>query len=286
MAKSDIDYVDLGFAVWTGQPRLMHKAHRHGEVEANFIMQGSVTYLTGGRMVKLPMGRWVLFWAAVPHELVHLQPGTRMGWATVPLNWFLHWPVPESVRTTVLTGRLIVDAHPEAHDAPTLQRMAEDCTSDEPVRRQLLVQEIEVRFCRLMLQNPDTLGPVQGRINRAQAAGSTPQLGKVEQMAAFIARHYREDLRIERIAAEVNLHPNYAMTLFREHVGMSLGAYLTRQRLWQAQRLLAVTDKSILEVATASGFGSLSRFYEAFAQGCKTTPRAYRTALRKPRRRN
>ncbi|NJL30686.1 MAG: helix-turn-helix transcriptional regulator [Phycisphaerales bacterium] len=70
------------------------------------------------------------------------------------------------------------------------------------------------------------------------------------------------------------------MTLFREHTGMSLGSYLTRQRLWQAQRLLATTDKSILQVATASGFGSLSRFYEAFAQECKTTPRAYRRALR------
>ena len=125
---------------------------------------------------------------------------------------------------------------------------------------------------------------MQGRVTRAHATANPLQLGKVEHMAAYIAQHYREDLRIERIADEVNLHPNYAMTLFRQHVGMSLVTYLTRQRLWQAQRLLATTDKSILEVATASGFGSLSRFYEAFAQGCKTTPRAYRAALRKPGR--
>ncbi|NJL30685.1 MAG: hypothetical protein HC898_03105 [Phycisphaerales bacterium] len=159
----------------------MPRAHRHGEVEANFIMHGGITYLTGGRMVKLPVGRWVLFWAVVPHELVHVEPDTHMGWATIPLNWFLHWPVPETVHALVLSGRLIVDTQPESHDAQTLERMARDCASDQPVLRQLLAQEIEVRFCRLMLQNPETLGPTQSRVARVQGMATTRQFEKVQR---------------------------------------------------------------------------------------------------------
>jgi AraC family transcriptional regulator, melibiose operon regulatory protein len=46
--------------------------------------------------------------------------------------------------------------------------------------------------------------------------------------------------------------------------------------LSHAQRLLVTTEELILNVALSSGFGSLSRFNEAFQGAFGCTPRDYR----------
>jgi len=52
--------------------------------------------------------------------------------------------------------------------------------------------------------------------------------------------------------------------------------YVTQHRLSHAQRLLVTTDDLVVNIALKSGFGSLSRFNEAFRQAFGCTPREYR----------
>ena len=47
-------------------------------------------------------------------------------------------------------------------------------------------------------------------------------------------------------------------------------------RISHAQRLLVTTDDTILDIALAAGFQSLSRFNEAFKSICGCPPRDYR----------
>jgi len=87
-------------------------------------------------------------------------------------------------------------------------------------------------------------------------------------------------LTIETIGREVGLHPNYAMSLFRKAFGTTLIDYLTQHRVSHAQRLLATTDQKIVDVALNSGFGSISRFNDAFRRACSCSPRDYRSQHR------
>ncbi len=112
-----------------------------------------------------------------------------------------------------------------------------------------------------------------------QVGGSGGLSNKAEAMAGLIAERYAEPLRIEQIAAAVALHPHYAMQLFRRSFGVSIGVYLTQQRIAHAQRLLATTEQSILMIAFEVGFASASRFYAAFQAHCRLTPRAYRQRM-------
>ena len=57
---------------------------------------------------------------------------------------------------------------------------------------------------------------------------------------------------------------------------MTLGRYLTRLRVCQVQYLLMSTDWEVSRIAFETGFGSLSRFYEAFKAVSGRTPRQYR----------
>lgn len=74
------------------------------------------------------------------------------------------------------------------------------------------------------------------------------------------------------------------MTLFRQHYGMTLGTYLTRLRVCQAQYLLVSTNGDVSRIAFETGFGSLSRFYEAFKAISGQTPRQYRMLHETPER--
>ncbi|ATC65993.1 hypothetical protein CMV30_04810 [Nibricoccus aquaticus] len=113
---------------------------------------------------------------------------------------------------------------------------------------------------------------------RSVGALQGSELNKVEQMACLIAQRYTEALTVEEIGRAVNLHPNYAMGLFRKAFGTTLIDYVTHHRVSHAQRLLATTEEKIVEVAFGSGFNSLSRFNEAFRRACGCTPRSYRAS--------
>ena len=94
-------------------------------------------------------------------------------------------------------------------------------------------------------------------------------------MAAYIATHYRENLRMADVAREVGLHENYAMQLFRRSCGVTLLQHVTQHRIWHAQRLLMTTDLQMVEIAHNVGFGSDSRFYAIFKRVCGITPRRF-----------
>jgi transcriptional regulator GlxA family with amidase domain len=66
------------------------------------------------------------------------------------------------------------------------------------------------------------------------------------------------------------------MALFQKTFGTTLMKYVTQHRLSHAQRLLVTTEDSIVNIAFSSGFGSLSRFNEAFRESFGCTPRGYR----------
>ena len=100
-------------------------------------------------------------------------------------------------------------------------------------------------------------------------------------MARFMIANAARPIAAAEVAASAGLHPNYAMTLFRQALGMTIGDYLLRQRLQRAQALLAGTREDVASVAFASGFGSMSRFHEAFARHFGTSPRRFRALHRR-----
>jgi len=112
----------------------------------------------------------------------------------------------------------------------------------------------------------------------------------VEALARFMAEHYREQLSIGQIAQAVDLHPNYAMQLFRARCGMNMWEHVMRLRISHAQCLLLATDWKVRRIAVESGFASSSRFYAAFGRVTQCTPIEYRSqyhaasgeALRQP----
>ncbi|MCC6683083.1 MAG: helix-turn-helix domain-containing protein [Phycisphaeraceae bacterium] len=277
-----------GFQVWFGQPKLMRDAHQHQDVEINFLLRGSVRYVIAASTVTLRPGKLHVFWGATPHQLISMDAGTEMAWITIPLKWLYRWQLPSAFSHDLLAGHMLADRAALAGELDNLYRWHDDLASGNADRARAAALEVEARLHRMAIASPRPRKPRKSRkLNRMSAASrrrrplhpTAAHGDRIERMISFMVERFDQPLRVEDVARQVDLHPNYAMTLFRRHTGLSVIEYLTRLRIWHAQRLLVSTDQRVLEIAYASGFGSASRFYEAFSSVCGQSPNAYRASV-------
>lgn len=257
----------------------MPRCDRHNEIEINLLERGKLTYLMGGRRISVDAGRLTVFWAGIPHQVIGFERLSDYFVLTVPLAWFIQWRLPAHFTQPILHGVPITDPQDgwlEA-DLSRMELWSRDLRAKSPERRHASLLEIQARLCRLAF---NVSGEPAATRYKPSAALPPEHLSRAEQMACFIAQHYSEPLSAREISEQVGLHPSYAMTLFQRTFSTTLLKYVTEHRLSHAQRLLVTTDDSILDIAFSSGFGSLSRFNEAFRQAFACTPRDYRKAHR------
>lgn len=264
------DFASFGLTIEYRVPSVMDAAHRHNEIELNYIQSGGLVYSVAGTHIAVTTAQVVAFWGALPHQLIHVQPHTHFHCITLPLAWYLRWELPAAFTHALLDGRLLFDQSPagDPFDTAIFHRWASDFHRDPARYQHIILLELQARLRRLALATPLPINPP-----------SHLPTTKAEDMARFIALHYTEPLTIARIAHAVGLHPNYAMTCFRKTYHVSLLDYLTRHRITHAQRLLVMTDMKIIDIALESGFNAPSRFYEVFRQLCGQSPGQYRARL-------
>lgn len=273
-ARPDFSPYGFGCVRWT--PTTMPRGDRHNEIELNLLEEGSLVYLMGGRRVVVPAGRLVAFWAGISHQIVSFERLSEYFVLTIPLAWFLQWGLPDQFTQMVLHGGTVVepDEGRLATDRASFERWGEDLRIGSEERRRVCLLEVEARLRRLAMSVAADGPRRQRRSTPAVLDGR--HLSRAEQMAGFIAQNYTQPLTAEGIGQHVGLHPNYAMALFQRTFGTTLNSHITQHRLSHAQRSLVTTKDSVASIAFGSGFGSLSRFNEAFRQSFGCTPREYR----------
>ncbi len=253
----------------------MPTAHSHNDIELNFVVDGSITYRFGGNQMVFQTGSIYVFWATIPHFIAQHATGTHFFAVHLPVANFLQWRLPSPITQGVLAGNLL--AFPDCDERFCLllfEKIHCHIQSGAGEEKTIALLEIEACLRTLALASPS-----------AQPEPVSAQMGNdsVDQMIGCIIQNFQEPLTVAQIADVVHLHPNYAMQLFRKCTGRTIVAYLTQYRVAQAQQLLLTSDQSIADIALASGFSSLSRFYAAFREICHDSPKHYRRSLREVR---
>jgi AraC family transcriptional regulator, melibiose operon regulatory protein len=247
--------------------------HVHGEIELNLVTGGPLRYLFGGRALEFPSGRWIAYWASLPHCVITVQQPCEMIWFTVPVASFLTWD-DGGLAARLFAGELVAEAVARAGARDHGVEIAAALLGDAR-RRRIAELEIEALTRRLAL-DARTLAPALGKARRKAPAAT----GTVQRMAAWLSEHYRDDVSVAACAVAAKVHPGYGMTAFHAATGTTVRQYLERLRLTHAQRLLLTSDQDVLTIALDAGFGSLARFYVAFKRAFGETPAAYRRARR------
>lgn len=100
-----------------------------------------------------------------------------------------------------------------------------------------------------------------------------------ERATQLLEENCGSEHRVEELAERLGCTDRHLRRVFAEKYHVSPSQYLQTCRLLLAKNLLTDTDLPIIDVAMASGFGSLRRFNDLFKKQYRLTPSALRKQM-------
>ncbi|MBQ8716522.1 MAG: AraC family transcriptional regulator [Clostridia bacterium] len=97
----------------------------------------------------------------------------------------------------------------------------------------------------------------------------------------FCARNFRKELSLSLLENELHISRYYISHLFSDKLKMSFNDYINSLRVSSACTYLKSDDKSVTEISSLVGFGTLRTFNRAFSKQMGQTPSEYRASKRK-----
>ncbi len=252
--------------------------HMHSQIEFNFVLDGEMTYWFDGRQITVSAGRLALFWGMIPHQVTDRAEPTHFVCLYVPMSVFLGLPTISRLREAIFRGAVIEALDIKSWDRDIFQRWRSELLSGDTQLEQIVRDELTARIRRLDREGWRDLRDLAPAISSACGHDADRRLS-VERMARFIGEHGLGPIAVEDVAEAAGLHPNYAMSLFKRAVGMTIKQSITRHRLDTAQSMLIGTGLPVASIAFDCGFGSLSSFYEAFEERFHKSPAQFRRSF-------
>jgi AraC family transcriptional regulator len=137
-------------------------------------------------------------------------------------------------------------------------------------------------------RQPDVCSPlaVEGLVMAMLADITRIRLNNERHRPAWLSRatdlihaRFSESLTIAEIALEVDIHPFHLSKVFRQFNQQSVGEFVNRLRIQFACDELGKSEKSLADIALASGFADQSHFTRVFKERTGMTPGAFRQSL-------
>jgi AraC-like DNA-binding protein len=271
------DLAPYGFSCRRWVPAVMRRADRHNEIELNLLREGWLTYLVGGKLVRVEANRLTAFWAAVPHQIIAHGRQADYFVVTVPLGYFLGLRLPEKFVQALMHGAMIAGAPEPAGEliATRLLDWERDLATPHAAGHRASLLELEAQLRRLAAAFPGPGVPEAPNAKRPKFLHEGA-LAKAERIAQLVADRYAEPIEAIELCRAIDPQPKRALKVFQSVFGMNLARFLTDYRVSQAQRLLVTTHLRVVDISEACGFGSLGHFNRAFRLACACPPREYR----------
>lgn len=130
----------------------------------------------------------------------------------------------------------------------------------------LLVDSLKTALAIHLLRNYCTTQP---RIFSNTDGLST---SKLQQVKDYVNDHLHQDLKLNELAAIVQISPYHFLRLFKQRVGLTPHQYILQCRIDKAKSLLQHSHLSLAEIAIRVGFCDQSHFTRYFKRVVGVTP--------------
>ena len=250
--------------------RVLCDMHYHDEVELLSITEGSLLILVNGIQHPCKKGDIIFFSPRVPHAtyyngdscsytLVQFRPEHFLGDSNNTGKYFNRF-----LRNAELPYKII-------HSRPLSELIAHAL---EEHREQAQAFDLSVKG---MIYTMIAYLCREGVLS-AENSDYSADISKILPSLAYIEENYVRDLTLDEVAGVQGLNPSYFCRIFKKASGSGFVDYLNFVRVCKSEKLLAVSDRSVLEVAYEVGFSSVSYFNRIFKRYKNCTPTEYRRA--------
>ena len=96
------------------------------------------------------------------------------------------------------------------------------------------------------------------------------------QVANYVQKHLSEPINTEALAKELYMGRTHLSARFHKETGETLAAFITKEKLEEAKRLLRSTDRPITAIGNYLGYSSSGHFGNVFRKTVGLTPSEYR----------
>lgn len=145
----------------------------------------------------------------------------------------------------------------------------------QPMSQTAIFSELVLGFIRFRRSNQQV--PCLSDARKGAASGG--KFGAVYQAADYISDHFQEPISLDALAEQFYISKYYLSRSFREVTGFGISEYINILRVQRAQNLLQTTALSISEIASRTGFESITYFERVFKRYQRITPAQYRKSL-------
>ena len=125
---------------------------------------------------------------------------------------------------------------------------------------------------------------IQNMVNEVVPSGQSqlpvsPSQKRVNEIIAYLSEHLSENLSISDLASHFYLHPDYLARLFKSHMHVSIGHYVSLQKISAAEAMLR-EGQTVAQVQEALGYSSYAYFFKSFQKITGISPSKYRDQYR------
>ena len=135
-----------------------------------------------------------------------------------------------------------------------------------------MVESLDIRnVCDMMREAVSVLVPEK----REAATDSMKAI--VQEAAAWIDKHFYEELTLTTLAEQFHVEHSYFSRVFRQEIGISPVIYITNRRMEKAKQYIQEGKKNLTEVAFMVGYDDYTYFSRVFRKNTGESPREYRS---------
>ena len=229
-------------------------AHFHSSIELIHVESGVLCAMQDGVVSMVPAGHLIVNSSYLLHSY-STPESSRIIICTIPLA-----AVP-GLRATLAQHSFaqgVVDARGMKECRRLLRMMADPANSGN------------ARFVNSLAEG--LLALLAERVGLRENTHDTGT-DLLRRILDYLQQHASEPITVAQAAAHFGYSAGRFSHIFNDRVGCSFTKYLNDLRCGMARRMLAEGGQSLVEVATACGFGSLRTFHRVYKSVTGHTPR-------------
>ena len=254
--------------------------HHHSELEIAWFRSGRGTYSVTGMEYPIEAGDIFMFANNEIHKITWVDPAIPMEALNVHFHPRLILTEDPALglprlffdRRAGFSHRLRAAACRDAgHFAEICRALADlerELSEDQP-GSELLARHALTRALVYILRGFDLTADT----DRFSHSGA----GAVAAALEYIDGHFRDDLTLSDLCAQLSMSRSNFERLFTRFAGISFGEYIKRRRIDYAAELLLGTGMTVLEAAMASGYHNTANFNKQFKAVTGMAPGEYRS---------